>query len=187
MCSISFFTSARAMAQTSPMVGVVDVTPASFSCSRVFASVAALAATPRRTPNASTRTALVVGVPDRTIAFAAEAHAGPALIDRARFAREVRGVAAALPDGSFVINLCEDRYRFLVVFCAAALRGQTTLLPPSRAPRASASLAEASGGGGKPEATGSASPATTIPVTNLEPRGTSTRAPRTGGAISSGT
>ena len=32
------------------------------------------------------------------------------------------------------INLCEDRYRFLVAFCAAAVRGQTTLLPPSRAP-----------------------------------------------------
>ena len=35
-----------------------------------------------------------------------------------------------------MINLCEDRYRFLVAFCAAAVRGQTTLLPPSRAPAA---------------------------------------------------
>ena len=53
----------------------------------------------------------------------------------ARFHAEVRALAARLPDGRHVINLCEDRYRFLVAFCAAALRGQTTLLPPSRAPR----------------------------------------------------
>ena len=38
------------------------------------------------------------------------------------------------PTGRYAINLCEDRYRFLVAFCAAAVRGQTTLLPPSRAP-----------------------------------------------------
>ncbi len=48
------------------------------------------------------------------------------------FLAHVRGVAAQLPDGSHAINLCEDRYRFLVAFCAVALRGQTTLLPPSR-------------------------------------------------------
>ncbi|TWH99944.1 acyl-coenzyme A synthetase/AMP-(fatty) acid ligase [Luteimonas cucumeris] len=47
---------------------------------------------------------------------------------------EVRGVAAQLPAGRHVINLCEDRYRFLVAFGAAALRGQATLLPSSRAP-----------------------------------------------------
>ncbi|HLM54328.1 MAG TPA: AMP-binding protein [Pseudoxanthomonas sp.] len=50
------------------------------------------------------------------------------------FFAQVRGVAAALPEGRYVINLCEDRYRFLVAFCAVALRGQITLLPPSRAP-----------------------------------------------------
>ncbi|MGH8076413.1 MAG: AMP-binding protein, partial [Lysobacter sp.] len=32
------------------------------------------------------------------------------------------------------VNLCEDRYHFLLAFCAAAWRGQTTLLPSSRAP-----------------------------------------------------
>ena len=46
----------------------------------------------------------------------------------------MHGLAAALPPGRHAINLCEDRYRFLVAFCAVALRGQTTLLPPSRAP-----------------------------------------------------
>ena len=52
----------------------------------------------------------------------------------ASFLAQVRGVAAALPEGAHAINLCEDRYRFLVALCAAASRGQTTLLPPSRAP-----------------------------------------------------
>ncbi len=47
---------------------------------------------------------------------------------------QVRGLAALLPAGRYAINLCEDRYRFLVAFGAAALRGQTTLLPSSRAP-----------------------------------------------------
>jgi len=73
--------------------------------------------------------ALTAGHATRVIAF--DAHG---VIDLDRFAREVRGVAAGLPDARHAINLCEDRYRFLVAFCAAALRGQTTLLPPSRAP-----------------------------------------------------
>ena len=34
-----------------------------------------------------------------------------------------------------MLNLCSDRYRFLVGFAAALIRGQTTLLPPSRAPK----------------------------------------------------
>ena len=50
-----------------------------------------------------------------------------------RFLAQVRGVAAALPEARHAINLCEDRYRFLVALCAAAVRGQVTLLPPSRA------------------------------------------------------
>ncbi|MGH8032147.1 MAG: hypothetical protein ACREO8_07225, partial [Luteimonas sp.] len=48
------------------------------------------------------------------------------------FYSHVRGLAALLPDARHAVNLCEDRYRFLVAFCAVALRGQTTLLPPSR-------------------------------------------------------
>ncbi|MCY7353715.1 MAG: AMP-binding protein [Lysobacter sp.] len=50
------------------------------------------------------------------------------------FFAQVRGLAAHLPSGRYAINLCEDRYRFLLAFCAAAVRGQVTLLPPSRAP-----------------------------------------------------
>lgn len=55
-------------------------------------------------------------------------------IDLDTFSRQVRAVAAMLPVAAHAINLCEDRYHFLVAFCAAAVRGQTTLLPPSRAP-----------------------------------------------------
>lgn len=57
-------------------------------------------------------------------------------IDAGRFLAEVEALAEALPAGRHVVNLCEDRYAFLLAFAAAARRGQTTLLPPSRAPQA---------------------------------------------------
>jgi acyl-coenzyme A synthetase/AMP-(fatty) acid ligase len=86
--------------------------------------------TAQRQPLAApTVSALTHGDGARAIAFD-----GRGAVTLARFEREVRGVAASLPDAPFAINLCEDRYRFLVAFCAAALRGQTTLLPSSRAP-----------------------------------------------------
>ncbi|MCW5580634.1 MAG: acyl-CoA synthetase [Luteimonas sp.] len=53
-------------------------------------------------------------------------------VTRAAFAAQVRALAVRLPDAGHAINLCEDRYRFLVAFCAVALRGQVNLLPPSR-------------------------------------------------------
>ncbi|WP_363799913.1 AMP-binding protein [Lysobacter firmicutimachus] len=55
-------------------------------------------------------------------------------IDRARFQAEVRALAARLPAARHAVNLCEDRYRFLVALCAVAVRGQVNLLPSSRAP-----------------------------------------------------
>jgi acyl-coenzyme A synthetase/AMP-(fatty) acid ligase len=72
---------------------------------------------------------LAVGAHDRTIVFD-----GDRQVSLGQFLAQVRGVAAVLPAGRHAINLCEDRYRFLVAFCAVAVRGQTTLLPPSRAP-----------------------------------------------------
>lgn len=53
---------------------------------------------------------------------------------------EVTIVADGLPAGNWVINLCEQRYAFLVGFCAALLRQQTTLLPLSRAEQVLAEL-----------------------------------------------
>jgi len=78
---------------------------------------------------ASGRFALVEGAPGRCLAFDGQGH-----VPLDTFLAEVRGVAAALPEAAYAINLCEDRYRFLIAFCAAASRGQTTLLPPSRTP-----------------------------------------------------
>lgn len=72
---------------------------------------------------------LTCGDGARAIAFDAEG-----AIDLATFSRHVRALAASLPPARHAINLCEDRYRYLVAFCAAAVRGQTTLMPSSRAP-----------------------------------------------------
>ena len=55
----------------------------------------------------------------------------------------VQALAAQLPVARCMINLCADRYRFLVAFCAAAVAGQTNLLPSSRAPQAVAEVLRA--------------------------------------------
>jgi acyl-coenzyme A synthetase/AMP-(fatty) acid ligase len=57
-----------------------------------------------------------------------------------RFLSDVGALADLLPDKPTVINLADDRYRFLVGFAAALVRRQTTLLPPSRAPGALAQI-----------------------------------------------
>jgi acyl-coenzyme A synthetase/AMP-(fatty) acid ligase len=57
-------------------------------------------------------------------------------ISAAQFLAHVRQVAATLPAACAAVNLCEDRYAFLVAFCAIVQRGQTNLLPSSRAPQA---------------------------------------------------
>jgi len=69
--------------------------------------------------------------PHRIVAM----HDGQA-ISVAQFVAHVQRVAAQLPEGPAAVNLCEDRYAFLVAFCSIALRGQANLLPPSRAPQA---------------------------------------------------
>jgi len=56
-------------------------------------------------------------------------------VDARQFLAHVRAVAAQLPAAA-AVNLCEDRYAFLVAFCAVVMRGQTNLLPSSRAPQA---------------------------------------------------
>lgn len=50
-----------------------------------------------------------------------------------RFLAHASYLAENLPPRRFAINLCEDRYLFLVAFAAVLIRGQTNLLPPSRA------------------------------------------------------
>jgi acyl-coenzyme A synthetase/AMP-(fatty) acid ligase len=53
---------------------------------------------------------------------------------RADFIDHVLATAAVLPGGPFTINLCRDRYHFLVGFVAAIKRGQTNLLPSNQQP-----------------------------------------------------
>jgi acyl-coenzyme A synthetase/AMP-(fatty) acid ligase len=74
---------------------------------------------------------LTVARPDRAFAW----RDGRA-VTVAQFLADVHAVAISLPAARQAINLCEDRYAFLVGFCAVASRGQTNLLPPSRAPHA---------------------------------------------------
>ena len=88
--------------------------------------MSAVIQTPR---GASALQPLAVGDAQRRIVWEGESP-----VSLQTFLAQVRGVAAALPAGRHAVNLCEDRYRFLVAFCAVALRGQVTLLPPSRAP-----------------------------------------------------
>lgn len=45
----------------------------------------------------------------------------------------IHSVAVALPAAAYALNLCEDRYLFLVAFAAVLARAQTNLLPASRA------------------------------------------------------
>ena len=73
--------------------------------------------------------ALVTGPSTRVVAYD---HGRP--VTREAFESHVRAVAGTLPPAAYAVNLCEDRYRFIVALAAAALRGQVTLLPSSRAP-----------------------------------------------------
>ncbi|MEZ5595975.1 MAG: AMP-binding protein [Pseudomonadales bacterium] len=68
------------------------------------------------------------------------AHTPHGRISVGAFCADVQAVAETLPATHHVINLCQDRYRFMACFFAAALRGQTTLLPARREADAIASL-----------------------------------------------
>jgi len=51
-----------------------------------------------------------------------------------RFLADAARLAAALPDRSYLLNLCTDRYHFAIGFAAALLRRQVALLPPNETP-----------------------------------------------------
>ncbi|MBN3506045.1 acyl-CoA synthetase family protein [Burkholderia cenocepacia] len=67
--------------------------------------------------------------PDRTIAW----RDGSPVTVRA-FVADVARVAAALPAGGHVFNVCRDRYRFAVSLCAALVAGKISLLPSTHTP-----------------------------------------------------
>lgn len=58
-----------------------------------------------------------------------------------QFLSDVAQTASALLPRSFVLNLCADRYHFLVGLAAALTRQQVTLLPPDHTPELIAKLA----------------------------------------------
>ncbi len=49
-------------------------------------------------------------------------------VSAAAFLRDAYDLAEILPDGRFLVNLCQDRYAFAVAFAAGLLRGRTSLL-----------------------------------------------------------
>lgn len=82
----------------------------------------------------------LVGHADLDAVFAF--HGGEAVPVRG-FLADVARVANGMPAGGAVINLCEDRYWFLVAMGAALSRHRTTLLPHARAPDVVAEVAAA--------------------------------------------
>lgn len=84
-------------------------------------------ASPVPRPSTAQRLALIAHAD--TAAVAAYRRGEP--VTAGELLRDVREMAAALPDARHVLNLCNDRYRFAVTLLAAIVRGQTTLLPPT--------------------------------------------------------
>ena len=63
-------------------------------------------------------------------------------ISQAEFLRDLAFIAPRLPDAKFALNLCEDRYYFLLGFCALLVKGAINLLPPNRQPLTLTELAQ---------------------------------------------
>ena len=55
-------------------------------------------------------------------------------IHRTEFLSDIAALAAQLPSHNYTLNLCADRYRFMVGLGAALVRRQVSLMPPSDAP-----------------------------------------------------
>lgn len=65
--------------------------------------------------------------PDSTVAWRAD---GP--VSRAQFVADVLRLVERLPAGASMLNVCEDRYRFMVGLAAALVAGKVSLLPASQ-------------------------------------------------------
>ncbi len=63
-------------------------------------------------------------------------------ITASAFLHDVMELAERLPERRYLLNLCEDRYHFMVGFAAAVIKGQVNLLPPNRTPDLINELAE---------------------------------------------
>ncbi len=80
---------------------------------------------------------LPAGAPGRIVAW----RNGAAVGEQA-FLRDAHALAARLPARGYVLNHCDDRYRFLVGLAAALMRGQVSLFPSNRAPQVLRQLAD---------------------------------------------
>ena len=69
------------------------------------------------------------------------ARRGGQALDAAQFRRDVASLAARLPERGHIVNLCQDRYRFMVGFAAALCRGQVSLMPSANVPEVLRALA----------------------------------------------
>jgi len=95
------------------------------------------ATAPRRVPT-SQRFPLVAY--DRADAIAAHRDGRP--VTAAALVADIRRTADSLPDRRHVLNVCSDRYHFAVLLCAAIVRGQVSLLPPTTTPNVIESMRE---------------------------------------------
>ena len=55
-------------------------------------------------------------------------------VTRSQFLADVAALARSLPEGDHVLNVCGDRYRFMVGLSAALVAGKVSLLPASQSP-----------------------------------------------------
>ena len=76
-------------------------------------------------------------VPEQTLVI----HNGTP-ISQKQFLLDLHTVAAQLPCGTFALNLCEDRYYFMLAFCALLMNNAVNLLPPNRQPKTLIELAQ---------------------------------------------
>ncbi len=60
-------------------------------------------------------------------------HLEPGPVVVVDFIAQVHKLAQILPPAQYCLNLCENRYLFMLGFCATLLRQQTNLLPPNKA------------------------------------------------------
>jgi acyl-coenzyme A synthetase/AMP-(fatty) acid ligase len=67
-------------------------------------------------------------------------------VSLAQFCAHVLAIAQCLPPAGSMLDLCEDRYRFLVAYAAALSVGHPVLLPPSRAEQVLAEVGDAHAG-----------------------------------------
>jgi acyl-coenzyme A synthetase/AMP-(fatty) acid ligase len=67
-------------------------------------------------------------------------------VSLAQFCAHVQAIARLLPPAGSMLNLCEDRYRFLAAYAAALSVGHAVLLPPSRAEQVVAEVANTHSG-----------------------------------------